>query len=60
MEIERKFEVVKIPEELEKYEKEKIEQRYLCVKPTVRIRKSNNEYTLNYKWKQKGLKITKY
>lgn len=55
MEIERKFAVVKIPNELDKYEKEKIEQGYLCIKPTVRIRKSNDEYTLNYKWKQKGL-----
>lgn len=55
MEIERKFAVLKIPENLEKYEKEEIEQGYLCIKPTVRIRKSNDEYTLNYKWKQKGL-----
>ncbi len=55
MEIERKFAVVKMPENLEKYEKEEIEQGYLCIKPTVRIRKSNDEYTLNYKWKQKGL-----
>ena len=55
MEIERKFSVVKIPENLENYEKEEIEQGYLCIKPTVRIRKSNGEYTLNYKWKQKGL-----
>ena len=55
MEIERKFSILKMPEELEKYEKEEIEQGYLCIKPTVRIRKANNEYTLNYKWKQKGL-----
>ena len=46
---------LKMPEDLEKYEKEEIEQGYLCIKPTVRIRKANNEYTLNYKWKQKGL-----
>lgn len=55
MEIERKFAVLKIPSDLEKYEKKEIEQGYLCIKPTVRIRKSNNEYTLNYKWKQKDL-----
>lgn len=55
MEIERKFAVAKIPDDLKKYEKEEIEQGYLCIKPTVRIRKSNDEYTLNYKWKQKGL-----
>lgn len=55
MEIERKFAVVKMPDDLEKFEREEIEQGYLCIKPTVRIRKSNDEYTLNYKWKQKGL-----
>lgn len=55
MEIEKKFAVEKMPQNLEKYEKEKIEQGYLCIKPTVRIRKSNDEYTLNYKWKQKGV-----
>lgn len=55
MEIERKFAVIKMPKHLGKYEKDEIEQGYLCIKPTVRIRKANNEYTLNYKWKQKGL-----
>ncbi len=55
MEFERKFAVKRMPKDLEKYEKEEIEQGYLCIKPTVRIRKSNNEYTLNYKWKQQGL-----
>ena len=55
MEIERKFAVMKLPDNLEQYEKEEIEQGYLCIKPTVRIRKANDEYTLNYKWKQKGL-----
>lgn len=56
MEIEKKFAVVKMPNELEKYEKEEIEQGYLCIKPTVRIRKTNDEYTLNYKWKQKKIR----
>ena len=55
MEIERKFAVTKMPQDLEKYEKEEIEQGYLCIKPTVRIRKSNDDYTLNYKWKQKEI-----
>lgn len=55
MEIERKFAVLEIPNNLEQYEKEEIEQGYLCIKPTVRIRKANDKYTLNYKWKQKGL-----
>lgn len=56
MEIEKKFAVLKVPDNLEKYERKEIEQGYLCIKPTVRIRKSNDKYTLNYKWKQKGLK----
>ena len=55
MEIERKFAVVKMPRDLKRFEKEEIEQGYLCIKPTVRIRKSNDEYTLNYKWKQEGV-----
>ena len=58
MEIEKKFAVLKMPSDLEKYKKEEIEQGYLCIKPTVRIRKSDNEYTLNYKWKQKGSQET--
>ncbi len=56
MEIERKFKVVKLPENLEKYEKNEIEQGYLCIKPTVRIRKADNNYTLNYKWKDTNVK----
>lgn len=55
MEIEKKFLVKEIPFELDKLEKEEIEQGYLCIKPTVRIRKSNNEYFLNYKWKNKNI-----
>ena len=58
MEIERKFKVLELPKDLESYEKEEIEQGYLCIKPTVRIRKSNDNYFLNYKWKNKNIKIT--
>ena len=54
-EIERKFRIKKLPEQLEKYEKKEIEQAYLCVKPVVRIRKSVNQtgekYILCYKSK---------
>jgi adenylate cyclase len=49
MEIERKFLIDKIPEFLDQYEKKEIEQGYLCTKPVVRIRKSNEEYYLTYK-----------
>lgn len=54
MEIERKFKVLKLPDNIEKYEKTEIEQGYLCIKPTVRIRKNGDMYTLNYKWKDKN------
>ena len=49
MEIERKFKVIKLPDNIEKYEKIEIEQWYLCIKPTVRIRKNDDSYILNYK-----------
>ena len=51
MEIERKFIIKKLPEHLEQYECKVIEQGYLCSMPTVRIRKSNEEYYLTYKSK---------
>lgn len=56
MEIERKFTIKKLPENLEQYEKKEIEQAYLCSKPTIRIRKSNEDYILTYKSKL-GLKF---
>lgn len=55
MEIEKKYLVNELPFELNTYEKEEIEQGYLCIKPTVRIRKSNDDYFLNYKWKNKNI-----
>lgn len=51
MEIERKFKIKKLPENLEQYEKKEIEQAYLCRKPTIRVRKSNEDYILTYKSK---------
>ncbi len=59
MEIERKFTVMKLPENLEQYEKREIEQGYLCTNPVVRIRKMNEDYILTYKSKEKG-KYTKH
>ena len=52
MEIEKKFLVKQLPEDLFKFEKKEIEQGYLCSGPIVRIRKSNEEYILTYKSKQ--------
>ena len=57
MEIERKFLVGEIPEEIKLAEckKRKIEQGYLCTEPVVRVRRDNDEYYLTYK--AKGMMI---
>ncbi len=52
MEIERKFTIRHLPENLEQYEIRELEQAYLCRNPVVRVRKSNEEYILTYKSKQ--------
>jgi len=49
MEIEKKYLVSELPKNLDSYEKKEIEQGYLCTKPVVRIRRSNEEYYLTYK-----------
>lgn len=49
MEIERKFTLKKIPENLEKYPCKCIEQAYLNTSPVIRIRKSDKSYYLTYK-----------
>lgn len=49
MEIERKFQINAMPKDLDSYKKKEIEQGYLCTKPVVRIRKSNEDYILTYK-----------
>lgn len=49
MEIERKYLLKKIPEDLSRFEAKKIEQGYLCTSPVVRIRRSNDNYCLTYK-----------
>lgn len=51
MEIERKYAVHNLPENLAQYKYRKIEQGYLCHNPTIRIRKSNEDYVLTYKSK---------
>ena len=50
-EIERKFLIKELPENLESYQSLEIEQGYLCTKPTIRVRKSNDEYYMTYKGK---------
>lgn len=49
MEIERKFTIKKLPENLESYPCHHIEQGYLSVTPVVRVRKEDDEYYLTYK-----------
>ena len=55
MEIERKFLINTLPENLDQYPQKEIEQGYLCTNPVVRIRRSNDKYILTYKGK--GLMI---
>lgn len=49
MEIERKFTLKSLPDNLESYPFHHIEQAYLNVDPVVRVRKEDNEYYLTYK-----------
>ncbi len=49
MEIERKFTLKRLPDNLEQYSHYEIEQAYLNVDPVIRIRKQDNDYYLTYK-----------
>jgi adenylate cyclase len=49
MEIERKFTVKQLPENLSSFRCLRIEQAYLCTGPVVRIRKEDDHYYLTYK-----------
>ncbi len=49
MEIERKFIPAFLPENLEQYPHQLIEQAYLNVAPVVRIRRQDDAYILTYK-----------
>ncbi len=51
MEIERKFLVKKLPENLDSYKQQHISQGYINTNPVVRIRRSNDDYYLTYKGK---------
>ena len=54
-EIERKYLVKQVPENLASYPFHEIEQGYLCTEPVVRIRRQDEEYYLTYK--SKGLMV---
>ena len=49
MEIERKFLIKKLPDNLTSNKARKIEQAYLCTDPVVRVRRDNDDYYLTYK-----------
>lgn len=51
MEIERKFTIKKLPDNLEAYPFHIIEQGYLNTNPVVRVRRQDDEYYLTYKGK---------
>ncbi len=54
-EIERKFLIKSLPENLEQYSKKEIEQGYFDIlNPVLRIRKYNNEYILCHKFRDKN------
>lgn len=55
MEIERKYLIPVLPENLDQYTHHKIEQGYLCTSPVVRIRRQDDEYFLTYK--SKGMMV---
>lgn len=49
MEIERKYLIDRLPDNLEAYPRKKIEQAYLNTAPVVRIRRQDEDYFLTYK-----------
>ena len=49
MEIERKFLILRLPEHLDDYPKQRIEQAYLSADPVVRIRRLDDAYILTCK-----------
>jgi len=55
MEIERKFLIPVLPEDLSAYDHHEIEQGYLCTAPVVRIRKEDDNYYMTYK--SKGMMV---
>lgn len=51
MEIERKFTIKNLPDNLDSYDFHIIEQAYLNTAPVIRVRKQDDEYFLTYKGK---------
>lgn len=59
-EIERKWLVKQEPSDLSEYENIEMEQAYLNISPTVRIRRENDEYILTYKGIGEGISHAEY
>ena len=53
MEIERKFLIEELPDNLDQYSYHIIEQAYLVTEPVIRVRRQDDEYYMTYK--SKGL-----
>ncbi len=51
MEIERKFLINTLPDNIESYPFHLIEQAYLCTEPVIRVRKEDDTYYMTYKSK---------
>lgn len=49
MEIERKYKVINMPENLDSYDYHIIEQAYLTTAPTIRVRREDDAYYMTYK-----------
>ena len=49
MEIERKFLIKSLPENLSAYYSTLIEQAYLCGRPVIRVRRDGDQYYMTYK-----------
>jgi CYTH domain-containing protein len=49
LEIERKFTVKRLPEDLDKYPVHLIEQGYMSVVPAIRVRRDDDRYYMTYK-----------
>ena len=49
MEIERKFTIKRLPENLDSYDHHIIEQAYLTTEPTIRVRREDEKYYMTYK-----------
>ncbi len=49
MEIERKFTIKKLPENVDSYDHHIIEQAYLTTEPTIRVRREDDRYYMTYK-----------